>query len=120
MMVIDFRCWWQTHYVGDFLSPTHLVSNIRHQHRCNLELAIHPVQVFPGKVNYDEFHIEDLSSLRIFQSFNRTFIEKNINDRICQELLQSVLTILYSDVGFYFAFVRHCLTFTSITTQNGL
>ena len=61
MMVTDLRCWWQNHYVGDFfryvgdflnvlnwsstsgighqhlkLSPTHLVSNIRHQHRCNV------------------------------------------------------------------------------------
>ena len=54
MIVIDLRCWWQNHYVGDFfslcwwssqciksvtnisnLSPTHLVSNIRRQHRCN-------------------------------------------------------------------------------------
>ena len=55
MMVTDLRCWWQNHYVGDFffllcwwffqciksvtnilnLSPTHLVSNIRHQHQCN-------------------------------------------------------------------------------------
>jgi len=59
MMVTDFRCWWQNHYVvkffryvGDFLnvlnrqhpesvtnisnlSPTHFVSNIRHQHRYN-------------------------------------------------------------------------------------
>ncbi len=32
----------------------------------------------------------------------------------------TVLSILYSNVGFYFAFVRHCLTFTSITTQNEL
>ena len=53
MMVTDLRCWWQNHYVGDFLcwwfsqctksvtnisnlSPTHLASNIRHQHQCNL------------------------------------------------------------------------------------
>ena len=47
MMVTDLRCWWQNHYVGDFFryvcdflnvlnrSPTHLVFNIRHQHRCN-------------------------------------------------------------------------------------
>ena len=60
MMVTDLRCWWQNHYVGDFfamlvifamylighqhsetvtniskLSPTQLVWNIRHQHRCN-------------------------------------------------------------------------------------
>ena len=47
MMVTDLRCWWQNHYVGDFFryvgdflnvlnrSSTHLVSNIRHQHRCN-------------------------------------------------------------------------------------
>ena len=60
MMVTDLRCWWQNHYVADFfvmlvifsiyeighqhpesvtnisnLLPTHLVSNIRHQHRCN-------------------------------------------------------------------------------------
>ena len=52
MMVTDFRCWLPNHYVGDFfslcwwfsqgiksvtnisnLSLTHLVSNIRHQHR---------------------------------------------------------------------------------------
>ena len=55
MMVTDLRCWWQNHYVGDFLrfvgdfrnvlnrahilSPTHLVSNIRHQHRCHLILT---------------------------------------------------------------------------------
>jgi len=70
MMVTNFRCWWQNHYVSDFfryvsdflnvlnwspsswighqypesvtniwnLSPTHLVSNIRHQHRCNPEV----------------------------------------------------------------------------------
>ena len=60
MMVTDIRCWWQNQhvddffrYVGDFLnefgrqdlesvtnisnlSPTNFVSNIRHQHRCNL------------------------------------------------------------------------------------
>ena len=60
MMVADFRCCWQNHYVADFfryvgdflkilngnqhrvsitnisnLSPLHLVSNIGHQHRCN-------------------------------------------------------------------------------------
>jgi len=57
MMVTDFRCWWQNHYVSDFsvmlvifsichqhpesatkfsnLSSTHLVSNIRHQRQCN-------------------------------------------------------------------------------------
>ena len=55
MMVTDFRCWSQNHYVGDFnryvgdfgrqhsesvtnisnLSPTYLTSNIRHQHRSN-------------------------------------------------------------------------------------
>ena len=61
MMVTDFRRWRQNHYVGNFfrfvvdflnvknwfnqhpewvanisnLSSTHLVSNIRHQHRCN-------------------------------------------------------------------------------------
>ena len=46
MLVTDLRCWWHNQYVGDFFryvgdflnvlnrSPTHLVSNIRHQHRC--------------------------------------------------------------------------------------
>ena len=51
MMVTDLRCWWQNHYVGNLfrcvgdefiksvinilnLSPTHFVSNIRHQHWC--------------------------------------------------------------------------------------
>ena len=44
MMVTGLRCWWQNHYVGDLfnvkigqqhlkLSPLHLISNNRHQHR---------------------------------------------------------------------------------------
>jgi len=60
LMVTDLRCWWQNHYVDDFflnvgphcwwlfqciksvtnisnLSPTHLISNIRHQHRCDYQ-----------------------------------------------------------------------------------
>ena len=58
MMVTDFRCWWQNHYVGDFfryvgdflyllIGHQHLklvtntfISNIRHQHRCNLNPQI--------------------------------------------------------------------------------
>ena len=60
MMVTNLRCWWQNHYAGVFfgmlvifpmyqirhqhpdwvtnisnLSPTHLVTDIRHQYRCN-------------------------------------------------------------------------------------
>ena len=55
MIVTDLECCWQNHHVGDlfryagdfgnqhlnlvsnifYLSPTHLVSNIHHQHRCN-------------------------------------------------------------------------------------
>ena len=52
MLVIIVRCWWRTFDIGDIfwlsamktvkiltniskLSPTHFVSNISHQHRCN-------------------------------------------------------------------------------------
>ena len=38
MMVTDFRCWWQNHYIGDFfvkLVILSMYSKIRHQHRCN-------------------------------------------------------------------------------------
>ena len=37
MLVTDFRCWWQPESVIKIsnLSPTHFVSKIRHQHRCN-------------------------------------------------------------------------------------
>ena len=64
MMVTDWRCWWQNHYVGDFfryvgdffqciksvinilnLSPTHFVSNIRRQHRCHPEDVIWSVSI---------------------------------------------------------------------------
>ena len=42
-LVAESLCWRLFRYVGDFLnvlnrSPTHLVSNIRHQHRCNRKL----------------------------------------------------------------------------------
>ena len=38
IMVTVLRWWWQNRYVSDFISkmsPTHPVSNIRHQHWCN-------------------------------------------------------------------------------------
>ena len=67
MMVTDFRCWWQNHYVGEFLryvgdilkvlnrSPTHLVSSNRHKHRCNLNISkdqIHPITIEILKMIY--------------------------------------------------------------------
>ena len=76
MMVIDLRCWWHNHYVGDFfryvghflmytggrpfrciksvtkisnLSPTHFVFNIRHQHRCHHEIAVSDGAIYNGR-----------------------------------------------------------------------
>ena len=58
LMLVTFLCWWQNHYVGDFLneelghqhpesvtnilnlSRTHMDSNIRHQHRRNRQIAL--------------------------------------------------------------------------------
>ena len=35
MLVTDIWCWWRDLSNIEILSPTHLVSNIHHQHRCN-------------------------------------------------------------------------------------
>jgi len=96
MLLTDFRCWWQNHYIGDFfryvgyflnvlnLSPTtHSVSNIRHQHRCN-RIFFTRASIQPAGINSKRVAMKDrvcgrsnyniMSVLAFSSSFSREFL----------------------------------------------
>ena len=103
MMLTDLRCWGQNHYVGDFfvmllifsmylighqhpesvttiskLSPTHLVSNIRHQHRCNLKLFCHSSTYF-----HVMFHTFPMNTLAKYIFVFCPQMRKHVMSSIC-------------------------------------